>query len=544
MYRSTDGGVRWFRLSDHPTGQLVGRIRLAVAPTNANIVYSLISTPGGGDAYLLMKSVNGGITWQNTAPIPAGNLSNFEDTTDHGGGQYAAAIIVDPNDADVVYVGGQRLLRSADGGFNWTDVTAGTGVSALTPVRELLWDASGPNARLLIASDSGLRRLTFTSATQTSSVENLNRGGLNITQARDVSLNRFDENLVYVSSWHTGTARFNDDNWQQVDSGDGGTIVVDHSNPNNVYRSYRNRATNSVEVFKSTNAGVTFTQIFSAAMANDQGVDPLRYSPLVMDPGNSQRLLLGLDRIFETTDGGANWRTVTEIPTGYPGTQPTLFNNPVVNYRWDADGRILALGASTNRDVVYAVVLGEWTQGPTPGRSTPKPEWFQPRLFVSTFQGGRYYFWNEITQFLPFTVQGLTPYSMRVDPQDPRTVYLVYNYFSNGALTGKVIRVNNSNTGNPQVIDLTNNLPDTPVWTLDVDPRQFGPRTTSSTSEPTSGCSLPRRTSTRSLRGYGSAKVCPTVRCEICKSRNSRTLCTRPFMAAACGRFVPTRRRR
>jgi hypothetical protein len=475
VYRSTDGGIRWFRLSDHPTGQLVGRIRLAVAPTNSNIVYSLISTPGGGDAYLLMKSVNGGITWQNTAPIPTGNLSNFEDTTDHGGGQYAAAIIVDPNDADVVYVGGQRLLRSGDGGFNWTDVTAGTGVSALTPVRELLWDASGPSARLLIASDSGLRRLTFDAGTQAASVENLNRGGLNITQTRDVSLNRFDENLVYASSWHTGTARFNDDNWQQVDSGDGGTIVVDHSNPNNVYRSYRNRATNSVEVFKSTNAGVTFTQIFSAAMANDQGVDPLRYSPLVMDPGNSQRLLLGLDRIFETTDGGANWRTVTEIPTGYPGTQPTLFNNPVVNYRWDADGRILALGASTNRDVVYAVVLGEWTQGPTPGRSTPKPEWFQPRLFVSTVQGGRYYFWNEITQFLPFTVQGLTPYSMRVDPQDPRTVYLVYNYFSNGALTGKVIRVNNSNTGNPQVIDLTNNLPDAPVWTLDVDPRQFGP---------------------------------------------------------------------
>lgn len=475
VYRSTDGGVRWFRLSDHPTGQLVGRIRLAVAPTNSNIVYSLISTPGGGDAYLLMKSVNGGITWQNTAPLPLGNLANFEDTTDHGGGQYAAAIIVDPNDADVVYVGGQRLLRSADGGFNWTDVTAGTGVSALTPVRELLWDASGTSARLLIASDSGLRRLTFNPATQTATVENLNRGGLAITQTRDVSLNRFDENLVYASTWHTGTVRLNDDNWQQIDSGDGGTIVVDHSNPNNIYRSYRNRATNSVEVFKSTNAGVSFTQIFTAVMANDQGVDPLRYSPLVMDPGNSQRLLLGLDRIFETTDGGVNWRTVTEIPVGYPGTQPTLFNLPTVNYRWDADGRILALGASTNRDVVYAVVLGEWTQGPTPGRSTPKPEWFQPRLFVSTVQAGRYYFWNEITQFLPFTVQGLTPYSMRVDPQDPRTVYLVYNYFSNGALTGKVIRVNNSNTGNPSVIDLTNNLPDTPVWTLDVDPRQFGP---------------------------------------------------------------------
>jgi hypothetical protein len=478
VYRSTDGGVRWFRLSDHPTGQLVGRIRLAVAPTNSNIVYSLISTPGGGDAYLLMKSVNAGITWQNTATIPGPNLSNFEDFTDHGGGQYAAAIIVDPNDADVVYVGGQRLLRSADGGFNWADVTVGTGASALTPIRELFWDSSAPTARLLIASDSGLRRLTFDAGTQTASVENLNRGGLSITQTRDVSVNRFDENLVYASSWHTGTARFNDDNWQQVDGGDGGTIVVDHSNPNNVYRSYRNLAGNSVEVFKSTDAGVTFRQVASLAMANNQNVDPLRYSPLVIDPGNSQRLLMGLDRIWESTNGGLNWQTVTELPSDYPASgNPTRFNisGNGPDYRWDADGRIIALSASTNRDVVYAVTLGEWTQGPTPGRSTPRAEWFTPRVWVSTVQGGRYYFWNEITQFLPFTVQGLTPYSIRVDPQDPRTVYLVYNYFTNGSLTGKVIRVNNSNTGNPSVIDLTNNLPDTPVWTLDVDPRQFGP---------------------------------------------------------------------
>ncbi len=482
LYRSTDGGLRWYRLSDHPTGQQVGRIRVASSYSDPNVLYSMIPFGAGtqGGLYLMMKSTNGGITWVNTPNSPGPVSSNFE-----VGGFYAAAIAIDPNDPDVVYVGGQTLLRSIDGGFSWTDITAGSGASAITPIRELRFDQNGAGARLLVASDSGIRRLNgFTAGVAQWSNLNTN---LNITRVRDVDVNRFDENLVYGSAFHGGTLRFNDSlGWEELpanagtnDVNDGGNLVVDFSNPNTMYRSYRNR------VYKSTNAGSTWTQLGPGGgpadfpMANDRGVTSLRYAPLVMDPGNSQRLLFGTDRIWETLNGGANWQTVTEIPIGWGATQPTLFNLPTVNYRWDADARIVALAASTNRDTVYAAVHGEWPNA-APGRVTPKAEWFTPRIFVSTVQDGagsnrRYYFWNEITPFLPASVQGLTPHKMRVDPQDPRTVYIVYNYLNNGSLTGKVIRVNDANTGAPQAIDITNNLPDVPVWSLDIDPRQFGP---------------------------------------------------------------------
>ena len=478
VYRTTDGGVRWYRLSDHPTGQQVGRIRLAVSESDPNVVYSMIPRGFGvgGDLYLLMKSTNGGITWVNTPGTPPNVTSNFE-----VGGFYAAAIAVDPNDADIIYIGGASLFRSNDGGFSFIDITAGSGASTITPIRELKFDRGGGGARLLVGSDSGLRRLNAFDSTGAPVWDNLN-ADLEITRVRDIDVNRFDSNLLYASAFHGGTLRFNDGfGWQELpsnaggaDVNDGGNLVVDFSNPNTMYRSYRNN------VYKSTDAGSTWTLSRTFAMANDQGVSSIRYAPLSIDPGNSQRLLFGLDRIWETLDGGANWRTVTEIPVAFGATQPTLFRAvpPGPNFRWDADARIVALAASTNRDTVYAAVHGEWPNA-SPTRTTPKAEWFTPRIFVSTFQGAGgnapYYFWNELTPFLPSSVQGLTPTKMRVDPQDPRTVYIVYNYLSNGSLTGKVIRVNDSNSGSPQAIDITNNLPGVPVWTLDIDPRQFGP---------------------------------------------------------------------
>lgn len=490
LYRTTDGGVRWYRLSDHPTGQNVSRIRIAISDSNPNIVYSLIVdananfSPNGGFAYLLMRSTNGGITWQNTGTIPRPNLENFEsDFIQYGnGGRYAAAIAVDPNDSDVVWVGGSRLLRSADAGFSWTDQSAGSGAAHLTPIRELRWDRTTAGARLIAAGDGGIRRMSGLDSSGAGIWENLN-STLAIANTVAVDVNRFDENIVYTSNWHTGTLRFNDNTaWGQIDAGDGGTIVVDHSNPNILYRSYRNN------VFKSTDAGATWNTVLNNAQlfTTNQGVNvlnfsPLRYAPLVMDPGNSQRLLFATNVIYETIDGGATWRQVNQIPQDWQA--PNVFpyrvrSNPAFDYGWDADGRIITMSASTNRDVVYAVTLGEWFNS-QPGRSIDPTTYLVPKLFVSTRQistfDPNYYVWNNITPFLPPSVQGLVPTSMRVDPQDPRTVYLVYNYFSNGSLTGKVIRINNSNTGNPSVLDLTNNLPNTRVWTLEIDPRQFGP---------------------------------------------------------------------
>ena len=491
LYRSTDGGVRWYRLSDHPTGQNVSRIRIAISDSNPNIVYSLIVdatanfSPNGGFVYLLMRSVNGGITWQNTGTIPRPNLENFEsDYIQYGnGGRYAAAIAVDPNDSDVVWVGGSRLLRSPDAGFSWVDQTTGSGASHTTPIRELRWDRTGAGARLIAAGDFGVTRLNGVDATTGANVwQNLN-ATLAIANTVAVDVNRFDENIVYSSNWHTGTLRFNDNTaWNQVDASDGGTIVVDHSNPSIVYRSYRN------SVYKSTDAGATWSTVLNNAQlfTTNQAVNvlnfsPLRYAPLVMDPGNSQRLLFATNVIYETVDGGANWRQVVSIPQDWQAPVVSPYrtrSNPAFNYGWDADGRIIAMSASTNRDVVYAVTLGEWFNSAT-GRSIDPTTYLVPKLFVSTRQistyDPNYYVWNNITSYLPLSVQGLVPVSMRVDPQDPRTVYLVYNYFSNGGLTGKVIRINNSNTGAPSVLDLTNNLPNTRVWTLEIDPRQFGP---------------------------------------------------------------------
>lgn len=112
IYKSTDGGDNWTRLSAGlPTG-LVGKANVAVTPANPNRVYVLIeAAPGGG----LYRSDDAGMSF-----IPV-------DTTTKGlitRPFYYTNITADPRNDDVVYVGTEDLYKSTDGGRTWAN--AGT----------------------------------------------------------------------------------------------------------------------------------------------------------------------------------------------------------------------------------------------------------------------------------------------------------------------------------------------------------------------------------------------------------------------------------
>ncbi len=103
LYRSSDGGETWSRLSGHglPEG-IWGKVGVAVAPSDGQRVYALIEAEQGG----LFRSDDGGTTWR---------LANGHHALRQRAWYYST-LTVDPSNADIVWFPQVSLLRTIDGG--------------------------------------------------------------------------------------------------------------------------------------------------------------------------------------------------------------------------------------------------------------------------------------------------------------------------------------------------------------------------------------------------------------------------------------------
>ena len=102
VLRSTDGGETWEEsLVNFPTG--VGRIELAIAPTNPDVVYASVDARNGE----LYRTIDGGQNWRYI--VEAGDVE-----TNWMGyqGWYNNTMAVHPFSPDTVYLGGIRLWKA------------------------------------------------------------------------------------------------------------------------------------------------------------------------------------------------------------------------------------------------------------------------------------------------------------------------------------------------------------------------------------------------------------------------------------------------
>jgi photosystem II stability/assembly factor-like uncharacterized protein len=144
IWKSTDGGATWTstRVAGAlplPTNGDVGRMNLSAVPAAdadaANsVVYALASNQTGSHTVAVMKSVDGGTSWNivaqgvSTAPTnPATGATGGDCTTmdiGHGQSQYDLTIAADPGDNNSVLIGGNLCgARTVDGGTTWQMVS-------------------------------------------------------------------------------------------------------------------------------------------------------------------------------------------------------------------------------------------------------------------------------------------------------------------------------------------------------------------------------------------------------------------------------------
>jgi photosystem II stability/assembly factor-like uncharacterized protein len=111
VYKSTDAGATWTKLTKGLPNKLIGKIDFAVSAANPDRVYANIeaSDDQGG----LYRSDDRGANWAFVSDNS--NLTNRP--------FYYTNIYANPKNADVIYNSALRFLKSTDGGLTWRNLS-------------------------------------------------------------------------------------------------------------------------------------------------------------------------------------------------------------------------------------------------------------------------------------------------------------------------------------------------------------------------------------------------------------------------------------
>jgi photosystem II stability/assembly factor-like uncharacterized protein len=362
LYKSTDGGTTWTHIEGHglPAG-IMGRIGVSVSGADSNKVYAMVESKEGG----LYRSDDGGDSW----------IRMNEDGRLRQRAWYFSHIFADPKSADTVYVLNTGMFRSTDGGRTFGLLPAPHGD------HHGLWiDPDNPD-HLINGNDGGATvsldggRTWSTQYNQPTAqfyhVITDNRWPYYIYGAQQdnstIAIKSYDDDGVigrqdwypvgggesgYIAPYppdpnitfanaEAFTSRFDKRTGQVVDisvwpldvSGNGAEkllhrfnwtspLMISPHDPNTLY-------TASEMVFKSTNAGQSWTAISGDLTRNDKSKQKPSGGPITLDitsveyydtifalaesPLKKDTIWAGTDDgvIQLTTDGGQHWANVT-----------------------------------------------------------------------------------------------------------------------------------------------------------------------------------------------------------------------------------------
>ncbi len=296
LYRSSDGGNTWKRLSGHglPEG-VVGRIGVALAYGNSNRVWALVEADKGG----LFRSDDGGETW---------TLVNSERQYRQRAFYYTH-IFADPRLADGVYILNTGMYRSNDGGRTFRPIRVPHGDN------HGLWiDPNAPD-RMIESNDGGANVSTNGGASWT---PQSNQPTAQFYHA--VTDNRFpywvygaqqDNSSVGISS---ASARGGIDrpDWYPVGGGESGYIAPDPHDPEIVYAGSYGGEITRYDHHTGQEQNVTpwpLNPIGSAAV--DQKYRFQWTEPIVFSPHDPNALYFAAQVLFKTTDQGVHWQIIS-----------------------------------------------------------------------------------------------------------------------------------------------------------------------------------------------------------------------------------------
>ena len=302
VYRSTDAGDTWL-LVDGPwstTPGRVGRIELALAPAQPNVLYVSIqdTLDGVGNLLGLYRTANAWAATPVWIQIPTG-------ATDDGSGKYGYCgwggyvkgqcfydhtILVDPTNPNILYAGGVPLWRFD--GTTWTEIskTADAQRGIHVDQQALAWAGN----RLIVGNDGGVWSTTDDGGTWSDHNTNLA-----ITQFYKGALHPTNPNFALAGSQDNGYEKWTGaDAWSLVGiGGDGMDMAVSSSQPATRWAI----VDYSLTIFQAVVGRSGRVTLFSAGSGIDL-TNAAFVSRIERCPANEDVFIAGTDNLWKSTD--------------------------------------------------------------------------------------------------------------------------------------------------------------------------------------------------------------------------------------------------
>lgn len=414
VYRSQDGGSTWTKLENGlpESNGNTGRIGIYIAPSNPNRIFAVYTTNPITNQYDgLYRSDDGGDSWIQVNTDIDQVFSFF--------GWYFGNIRVSPTNPDEIYVLGQILMKSTDGGLNFEEVTQEMHVD----FHAMEYHPENPNL-IVIGNDGGL----YISPNSGNSWTKSNT--LPITQFYACELDEQFPNRYYGGAQDNGTSRtlsgFEND-YDQIFGGDGFYVIVDPQDNDYIYLEFQNG-----NIYRSTNGGLDFQWAQDGILQEDRHN---WNTPIVMDRNMPNVLYTGTQRLYKTTTNASFWSPIS----------PDLTNGQHPNGS-GSFATITTIDVSqTNENVLYV--------GTDDGNVQMTPD------------GGTT--WNNITAGLPerFVTR------VAIDPVDPLTCYVTLSGYRYVDYQPHVLKTTD---GGQNWLDISGNLPEVPANDIIIDPENEG----------------------------------------------------------------------
>ncbi|MEP7234539.1 MAG: hypothetical protein ABI778_04510, partial [Ignavibacteriota bacterium] len=321
IYRSTDDGLNWQKLSGAglPSGTDIGKSALAVPSGNKGKVFCLMANPDG-DIYGagLWRSDNSGSSFTKISTVPAALFNPYGNGAQ---GWYDLYLAVSPqsNPNDTIYVGGVNAYYSFNSGATWHSYSDYSGTKNVHVDHQSIAIDPLNSRNVLIGTDGGVYRSTDAGQNWV-----YRSKGFQTTRFYHIALDAGDQRKALGGSQDQGTYRVVSGQGPAfLFGGDGFQPIVDPTNSNTIYTEAP-----FGDLYKSTNGGAAFTQINNPAFL--EGTADYEESdwdtPFAMSSHNSAVLFEGRQRLWQSTNGGTNWSTLS--PTfSYNGSRPYLIQS-------------------------------------------------------------------------------------------------------------------------------------------------------------------------------------------------------------------------